>query len=41
MSDYWTLPGLQDVYLEDSWVRRITVEPNLLRVGDCCTCGWP
>lgn len=32
MSDYWTLPGLQDVYLEDSWVRRITVEPNLLRV---------
>lgn len=32
MSDYWTLPGLRDVYLEDSWVRRITVEPNVLRL---------
>jgi hypothetical protein len=32
MSDYWTLPSLQDVYLEDSWVRQISVEPHVLRL---------
>ncbi len=30
MRDYWTFPGFQDLYLEDSWVLGISQDTNQL-----------
>ena len=30
MSDYWSIPGFQGLYLEDSWVLDITARPGVL-----------
>jgi hypothetical protein len=31
VNDYWHLPGFNDVYLEDSWVLNVLVDPALVR----------
>ena len=30
MSDYWSIPGFEGLYLEDSWVLDITARPGVL-----------
>jgi hypothetical protein len=30
MSDYWNIPGFEDLYLEDSWVLDIAARPGVL-----------
>lgn len=32
MSGYWSIPGFEDLYLEDSWVLDITARPGVLEV---------
>jgi hypothetical protein len=32
MATYWELPGLQDVYLEDSWVLDVIANPGTVTV---------
>lgn len=32
MSDYWTIPGFEGLYLEDSWVLAINAQPGILEL---------
>jgi hypothetical protein len=32
MPDYWSIPGFENLYLEDSWVLDITARPGVLEL---------